>query len=241
LPRKPSAAGDAAECRGCRALAKIYGNSLADLYPITYTAPQWALCAAVRDLKDLFDARCDNLLAHDLGAVLSAYLEHQLGGRRLGVSGGFGVVAAVPSSRPVIAAALRRAAEEGWWSPELAVIARARPGHVRQRRRPDAVRMRVRGKWEVDRAAVDGMHVLVLDDIYTSGGSVHSLALALRNASAASVRAVVLARNVGQDDGEWVLPLLRLQHDAGRHWAPAVGKYDVIAACGAAVRPAAGR
>jgi len=240
-PRRPSVASAASVCRSCRELTKLYDDSLADLYPITYTAPQWALCAGVRALKDLLDARCDNLLARDLGAVLSAYLEHHLGGQRLGVSGEFGVVTAVPSSRPVIAAALRRAAQEGWWSPEFAVVARARPGHLRQRRRPDAVRMHVRGKWEMDHAAVDGLDVLVLDDIYTSGGSVHSFAYALRNAGAASVRAAVLARNVGRDDGEWVLPLLQSHRNAGCRWTAAVGKHDVIAASGTTVGPGAGR
>jgi predicted amidophosphoribosyltransferase len=200
---------------------------LAELYPITYTAPRWALCAAVRDLKDRFRARPDAWLARDIGAILSAYLEVQLQGGRLG-PGEFGIVTTVPSSRPVIRAALRRAGQEGWWSCELATVARARPGHRRQRERPDLLRPYVCGKWDVDRAAVSGLDVLVLDDIYTSGGSVQSLAHALRNAGAASVRGVVLARNLGVADTGWILSLLRARHDAGQPWTAATNKHDVI-------------
>ena len=228
-PRQKMAAGDAAECRGCRMLADVYASALADVHPITYTAPRWRLCVGVRVLKDVLAARSDSVLARNIGAILSAYLEHHLGGRRLGLSHGFGVVTTVPSSRPVIAGALRRATLEGWWSTELTVVATARPGHARQRRRPDAERMHVRGKWEVDRAAVDGLDVLVIDDIYTSGGSVYSFAGALRDAGARSVRAVVLARNVGAKDAAWVLSLLRRYHDRGLRWTPSVGAYDILA------------
>ena len=223
------AAGDAAECRACRALADAYASPLAHVHPITYTAPRWRLCVGVRVLKDVLAARSDSVPARNIGAILSAYLEHHLGGRRLGQLHGFGVVTTVPSSRPVIAGALRRAALEGWWSPEVTVVATARPGHARQRQRPDAERMYVRGRWEVDRAAVDGLDVLVIDDIYTSGGSVQSLAGALRDAGARSVRAVVLARNVGAQDAAWVLSLLRRYHDRGWRWTPSVGAYDVLA------------
>ena len=87
--------------------------------------------------------------------------------------------------------------------------------------------MYIRDKWDVDSAAVTGLDVLVLDDIYTSGGSIHSLAHALRTAGAASVRAVVLARNLGAD-GAWVLPLLRAACEAGRAWKPATNKHDVL-------------
>jgi adenine/guanine phosphoribosyltransferase-like PRPP-binding protein len=226
-PRRPPVGQDVVKCRACRDLAELYVGALADLYPISYTTPDGSLCAVVRELKDKAAACLDSSLARDIAAILSAYLETQL---RLGGLGGgrFDVVTAVPSSRSVIAAALRRAAEEGWWSCELAAVASARPGHRRQRERSYRARSFVRGKWRVDRAAVDGLDVLVLDDIYTSGGSVHSFAYALRQAGAASVRAVVLARNLWADDMGWVPPLLRARCDAGERWMPSTGKYDVI-------------
>jgi Phosphoribosyl transferase domain len=87
--------------------------------------------------------------------------------------------------------------------------------------------MHVRGKWEVDRPAVDGLDVLVIDDIYTSGGTVYSFAGALRDAGARSIRAVVLARNVGAQDAAWVLSLLLRHHDRGGRWTPSVGAYEI--------------
>ena len=222
-PRHPS--DGVADCGRCRAIAALYDKSLTDLYPITYTAPQWPLCAAIRGLKDTFHARSDNHLARNIGAFLSAYLEAQSAGGRLLDSVREAIVTTVPSSRPVIAAALRRAAQEGWWAPPLVTVATTRPGHRRQRERPDAERRYIRDKWDVDRAALTSLDILVLDDIYTSGGSVHSFAYALRAAGARSVRAVVLARSLGAD-GAWVLPLLRAACDAGRAWEPATTKYD---------------
>ena len=234
-PRQPPLRPDIAHCRSCRGLKDLYDDALADLYPISYTTPQTGLCVHVRDLKDSFHARSDTPLTRAIGATLSAYLEAQLGGGRLGLSREFGVVTTVPSSAPVIAAALQRACVEGWWSCELAAVARARTGHPRQRQRPDAVRMHVRDKWEVDGAAVNGLDVLVLDDVYTSGGSVHSFAQALRNAGAASVRAIILARNLRGDHGAWVLPLLREHHNAGCRWTASANKYDVIGRVPAAI------
>jgi hypothetical protein len=226
-PRGPQPNQELAECGSCRGLARLYERALADLHPISYTTPDGALCAGVRDLKDKFGARTDNRLACGVGAVLSAYLEVQLGGGRLGVRR-FDVVTAVPSSRPVVAAALRRAADEGWWSCEFDRVATARPGHDRQRERPYRLRPYVSDKWRVDAAAVGGMDVLVLDDVYTTGGSVHSFAYALRRAGAASVCAVVLARNLWEDDGAWARAHLRASRDARHRWTPSTNKYDVI-------------
>ena len=226
IPRQPQYVRDFPTCYRCSELSNLYDSSLEDLYPIVYTTPQWALGTAIRQLKDDFGARPDNFIARNIGAVLSAFLEAQLGGRRLGRD--FGVVTTVPSSRPVLASALQRAGEEGWWVPQLTGVATVRPGHQRQRERPGAERIWVEDKWEVDRASVDGKDALVLDDIYTSGGSIHSFAQALRQAGANSVRAVVLARNIGADNGVWVLPLLRGRHDAGAVWTPETNKYDVI-------------
>jgi hypothetical protein len=226
-PRRPPLGDVLVNCRSCVELTELYEGGLADLYPISYTTPDGALCAAVRELKDRFGARSDNRLARDIGAILSAYLQAQLGGGRLGHRR-FDVVTAVPSSRPVVAAALQRAGDEGWWSCELGAVATARRGHRRQRERPDRLRKYVHDKWDVDHAAVNGLDVLVVDDLYTSGGSVHSFAHALRQAGAASVRAVVLARNLWAHDAAWVLSLLRTRHDAGHGWVPSTNKYDVI-------------
>jgi hypothetical protein len=85
---------DLAECRSCATLRELYDGSLTDLYPISYTTPDGALCAAVRDLKDTFGARSDNRLAREIGAILSAYPEAHLQVGRLGPPK-FDVVAAM--------------------------------------------------------------------------------------------------------------------------------------------------
>jgi hypothetical protein len=132
-PRQKMAAGRAAECRGCRMLAKAYAGPLADVHPITYTAPRWRLCVGVRVLKDGpcrpagqragAQHRCDPLRLPRASPRWPAAWSHAR----------IGVVTTVPSSRPVMAGALRRATLEGWWSTEPAVVATARPGHARQR------------------------------------------------------------------------------------------------------------
>lgn len=228
VPRQPQFARDFQVCYRCNELLNLYDHSLTELYPVTYTTPQWALGTGIRDLKDTFGARPNNPLARNIGAVLSAYLEAHVGGRRLGLPWDFGVVTTVPSSRPVVLAVLQRAAEEGWWVPDLKEVATTTPGHQRQRERLGTERMYVEDKWDVDRAAVEGQEVLVLDDLYTTGGSIHSFAKALREAGANSVRAIILARNVGADDGAWILPLLRERHDAGAIWTPETNKRDLL-------------
>jgi hypothetical protein len=95
-PRRPPLGHDLVNCRSCVELTELYEGGLADLYPISYTAPDGALCAAVRELKDTFRARSDNRLAREIGAILSAYLQAQLEGGRLGL-GRFDIVTAVPS------------------------------------------------------------------------------------------------------------------------------------------------
>jgi hypothetical protein len=225
-PRKAEHARDFSECYGCGQLKAAYSNSLADFFPVTYTTREWSLGTALRRLKDRPRANSDRDVQTRIGAVLSAYLEHQLG--RLGLPWAFGVITIVPSSVPVIADALGRAAERGWWVPQLTQVATAREGFPRQRERPGNIRTDIQDKWEVARAAVDGQEVLVLDDITTSGGTIHSFAQALRLAGAHSVRAVVLARNLGVDDGQWILPILQDAHAQGRVWTPTMNKRDLL-------------
>jgi predicted amidophosphoribosyltransferase len=55
----------------------------------------------------------------------------------------------------------------------------------------------VRGAFAVEpsrTARVQGRHMLLVDDVMTSGASLHAAALALRQAGAARVSALVLAR-----------------------------------------------
>jgi predicted amidophosphoribosyltransferase len=228
-PRKPEHAKDFNICWSCNQLRKGYGGNtpaLSDLIPITYTTKDWALGAGLRKLKDQYNVDPRNVLALRMGAVLSLFLEHQL--PRLSFPIPLTHIIPVPSSKPVVVNALQRAAKEGWWVPELSTdIVTADPNFPRQREREGRDRAVIKGKWSVDGDALGYGHVLLLDDITTSGGSLHSLAAALVSQGAGTVRAVVLGRNVGSD-GEWILPLLEERHNRGARWSPKTSKRDII-------------
>jgi predicted amidophosphoribosyltransferase len=98
----------------------------------------------------------------------------------------------VPSSKPLVEAALTRAGHEGWWVPSLALeLVRAHEGVVRQRERKGKERMVVADKWEIAAEKMQSAPpILLLDDIYTTGGSLHSLAAELKRAGARTVKAV---------------------------------------------------
>jgi hypothetical protein len=226
-PRKPEYEKGYSTCYACKQLRERYGSSLADLIPITYSARDWPLGKGLRKFKDRHKANPQHKLALRFGAVLSLFLEHQE--PRLAPAAGFGIVMTVPSSKPVVLSSLERAMDEGWWTPALTFdIAESKEGFPRQRERVGKDRAVVEDKWLVDQDRVRGEDVLLLDDFVTSGGSIHSLAQALRSAGAASVTAVVLARNVGED-GEWIRPQLEKAVAEGHVWTPHQNKRDVLA------------
>lgn len=224
-PRRPEHARDFPTCYDCGQLAQKYDQALEDLVPLTLTTPSWAVGAGLREWKDDFGCRPHAIMAPGFAAIWSAFLEKQL--PRLAPPLGFGVITTVPSSRPTVVVALQRAATEGWWVPQVTEVASSDPKFPRQRERAPGDRSTIEGKWQVSEDAVLGQDALVLDDITTSGGSVHSFARALRNAGAQSVRAVVMARNVS-GDGDWILPLLQAQFEEGLLWTPDENKHDII-------------
>lgn len=158
--------------------------------------------------------------------MLSLFLEHQLA--RIAPASGFDLIVPVPSSAPTIVSSLARAEREGWWVPRLATdVARADPRYPRQREREGRERPVVEGKWTVEDCRWLEPTVLLLDDLVTTGGTLHSLARAFRDAGARRVTAVVIARNVGKD-GEWIQPLLRKEVAGGRPWTANENKHDVM-------------
>jgi predicted amidophosphoribosyltransferase len=228
LPREEYRARDFALCFNCKQHRERYGAALDDLIPITYSTKSWPLGSAIRRFKDDYGADPDNDRAASFGAILSSFLESQLQRICITTPAQWRVVP-VPSSKPTVASALERAEREGWWVPRLTTeIVRAREDAQRQRERPGKERMVVEDKWEVDAAQLESSPpVLLLDDIYTTGGSLHSLAAELKRAGARSVKAVVLERNIGSD-GEWIKPLLQAEARQGRVWTPDENKRDLI-------------
>jgi len=212
-------------CWGCEQNQRHYGDALSDLVPITYTTKKWSLGTAIRDFKDVNDASASVPTALYFGALLSLWLDEHIDT----VVPEPRVVTSVPSSRPVIASALERAATEGWWVPDLVQVATRSPTATHQRTRREERWKVASDSWIVDSHAVAGLHVLVLDDICTSGGSLHSFARALLDHGALSVTGVVMARNLGDNDGVWARPLLDAQHEAGQPWDFREIKHEVIA------------
>lgn len=107
-------------CWSCKCLRDRYGDALGDLVPITYTTRDWELGADLREFKDKHRADPRHDLAERLGAVLSAFLEHQWGHFFLWADP---LVLAAPSSAPAALAALERAGQEGSWTPSLVLDA----------------------------------------------------------------------------------------------------------------------
>jgi predicted amidophosphoribosyltransferase len=226
-PRQPDRA-DFTTCFNCYRHRQRYGRALDELVPITYSAPTWTLGRAIRRFKDDDRADANHDRAASFGAILSAFLEQQL--ERIGrVPASRWRIVPVPSSKPLVVSALERAAREGWWTPAVSTdLISAREGTPRQRDRPGGERWIVEDKWEFDPSADEfGDPILLLDDMYTSGGTLQSLAHALKRAGVRLVSAVVIERNIGED-GEWVLPLLEEAVAAGRVWMPEESKRDVI-------------
>lgn len=226
MPRKPEYGGYLS-CYQCHQHRERYGKALSDLIPITYTVSNWPLGTGLREWKDEFSANPTAPMARAIGAIWSAYLECQVPRIEPG-AGGFDVITAVPSSRPTVTSALQAAEASGWWVPELTTVASADPEFQRQRERDPKDRPVIEGKWSVEAELVYDKDILALDDLTTSGGTLHSFARALLDAGAHRVTAVALARNLGRGDGEWILPLLRAEHEAGRVWTPQENKHDIL-------------
>jgi predicted amidophosphoribosyltransferase len=108
------------------------------------------------------------------------------------------VAVPIPSSRALIARCVAVAHDRGW--PELAV-----EGRLQSEPRPrqtdlaaDDRREAAHGKYRFSGRLVDA-HVLLLDDVYTSGFTMHDAARAAREVGAADVVGVVYARRVFPD------------------------------------------
>jgi predicted amidophosphoribosyltransferase len=103
----------------------------------------------------------------------------------------------VPSSKDVIAQALARAQIDAWFAPGAVRTGEAVEGQLRQRQLSgDARRLREAASWIVGRKAA-GHSMLLIDDVYTSGASMHSFAAALREAGASQVVGLALIRSIG--------------------------------------------
>jgi predicted amidophosphoribosyltransferase len=104
----------------------------------------------------------------------------------------------IPSSRDLIRRCAAEASARDWptlaFDDCLAAAPRPRQSELSAAERQDAAR----GKYVVE-GDLRGRAALLLDDVYTSGFTMHDAARALREAGAASVTGVVYARRVFPD------------------------------------------
>lgn len=108
------------------------------------------------------------------------------------------VILPIPSSRDLVQRCAATASARGW--PGLTLHDRLRSeDRPRQSELPASARREAaRGKYAVD-GALTGRAVLLLDDVYTSGFTMHDASRAAREAGATSVVGVVYARRVFPD------------------------------------------
>lgn len=105
----------------------------------------------------------------------------------------------IPSSRGLIARCVAEASARGWPSLTLADQLATTGERPRQAELgADDRRSAAEGKYRFD-GDLSGKRVLVLDDVYTSGRTMHDAARAVREAGAAVVSGVVYARRVFPD------------------------------------------
>ena len=108
------------------------------------------------------------------------------------------LLVALPSSKTFVGDCLASSARAGWPQVEVAhrLLAEVRPRqtHLSQDERREAAA----GKHSA-LGRLDGRRVLLVDDMYTSGFTMHDAARALADAGAASVAGVVFARRLTPD------------------------------------------
>jgi adenine/guanine phosphoribosyltransferase-like PRPP-binding protein len=148
-----------------------------------------------------------------VAVALSAYLEAHAS--RL--CAGSPLITVVPTAAPVLAVALARAAELGWFSVEPVELGTKHGLWFQHEKHLP----READDWLVSPEVVAGRAVLLFDDFCTTGHSVFSFATALRAAGAREVRAVVFQRVVHD---EYYVALAWLRRHEGLHevltWSP---------------------
>ena len=114
---------------------------------------------------------------------------------------GWGAVV-IPSSSALVERAVARIHDEGWPAPHVVDGAvRGDPTRPRQSTvdGAEAKRAAAAGKYQADGDVVRGLNVVLIDDVYTTGYSMHDAARALKEAGAEYVMGVVYARRIYPD------------------------------------------
>lgn len=198
-PHSPEYVGVYRRCYQC---AREHGAALESVHACTYAATghlTWNVLRAAKFTDESeFSAEtisnCVGAVAAGLSEVLSEVWPEVLEPLDEGW-----VAVAIPSSSGLVDRAVARMREEGWPAPLIAEGAlRADPTRPRQSTvdGAEAKRAAAAGKYEADGEIVRGLNVVLIDDVYTTGYSMHDAARALREAGTRSIRGIVYARRI---------------------------------------------
>lgn len=184
-----------AMCASCREVIDSNPLGLDSIDFVTLSTPREGLEPTVIRWKDAYGGGSTSDLLR-LAAPLSAYLERH--SAALGLNSPDVFVTSVPSSSALIPSLMDLCREVGWFNVGVEKVGHARDPTRKQRYLSFDVRRRLtRQDWVVDEAEVAGRQAVLVDDVMTSGASLHSYAAALKFAGAWRIRGVVLVRNIG--------------------------------------------
>lgn len=190
----------------CYDCGHTHGNDLTGVHAATYAAdgtPPWRLLTEAK-----FEQLDADAVAQRVTAIAAAIWETLEEVAPEFFDGGDNVTVPIPSSRELINRCAAQAHERGW--PSLGVDDR-----LQSDERPRQTDLPASGRREAAREKyafggdLSGKAVLLLDDVYTSGFTMHDAARAVRAAGAESVIGVVYARRVYPDG----MALYREAHD----------------------------
>lgn len=182
-------------CGSCREVGRRNPLALDSLEAVTIATSTGGLERILSSRKDSPRSR-DSPHLLQLAAPLTSYLEAHRDD--LGLDDDAVLFTAVPSSSEVIADALAIGGQCGWFDRVIEHTGRSTDPDRKQRYRDHVSRQTLtHADWLVESDSVEGRDVVLLDDLMTSGASLHSYAKALKKAGARRIRGVVLIRHTG--------------------------------------------
>lgn len=187
-------------CQRCKKLLARYGEALESVEFLTIVNKRdppetliWAWKEETVKVNGVWQH--DESLVMPLGSHLWAYLDAHA--ERL--LAGDPIVTAIPSRAPLINAAFHVAAEKGSSVVKLTRSGK-KVGEWFQHGTTTAQRLgRTTNDWEIRPEAVVGRPVVLFDDVFVSGASMFSFAIALKAAGATEVRGVAIGRHVAHN------------------------------------------
>jgi predicted amidophosphoribosyltransferase len=178
-------------CGTCLRTAAQVSLAATAVTPISLYRTGDALWEVLRHYKDSFDTDLRRHLRRELSRLISQYLRFHLGCLAPHLPPGWAITTVPPTHRRVDAQPLEQAIRLAPWLRRRYVRTlrtRSAPEHNAASDRAFGV---VRG--------VPGMDLILLDDTFTTGASVHSAVSALRLAGARVVGVVVVGRVLNPD------------------------------------------